>query len=156
MMNDFADRLDRLNELFPELATPVSRAGVQSWQRTKTQVESQEDNAERSESTDLVTPGEALEEQVDIKSLCLELLRDNQIEDVLDLVLQKQGVDLSMLDLVELIGKEAYILILKRDVLQLSKNSISYEQIASLWNELGRPALAGPTWNGRSVSVLDR
>ncbi len=160
MMNDFADRLDRLNQLFPDLATPVTLDGVSMWQETKKRADEkveagssgQPDAQVEIPQQELVQP--PVEEPIDLRKACLELLQNNGLEDVQDILSQERGIDLPMHELVDTIGKELYIAVLKRDVKQLSENAISYDQIANLWNELGRPALSGPTWSGRSISVL--
>jgi hypothetical protein len=140
-----ADRLEQLNESFPRLASKSTRESVNHW-RNRKQVMRDSLMQEEEEKA----PGEVL----DIKALATELLMVNGLEDVLDILLDEHGIDITMQQLVHEIGKTAYLSALRKDAGTLLSNAISYDQIATLWNDLGRPALGGPKWNARSVSIL--
>jgi len=138
-----AERLHALNEQYPDLASSASTDGVMHWRKRRVQhrLRKQEPAAEATSGPD-------------IKSVALGLLKRNGLEDVLDILLEKHSIDLSLPKLIQLIGKEAYIAALKRGAGQLLQNAISYEQIANLWNDLDRPALGSASWNSRTISVL--
>ena len=138
-----AERLHELNERYPLLASPASLSGVLSWRRRRVQHRLRRQ-----------VPPADLSDGPDARALALDLLQHNGLEDVLDTLLDRHGIDLSLPKLIHLVGKEAYIGALKREAAQLLANAISYEQIANLWNDLDRPALGGPSWSPRSVSVL--
>ncbi|MCW8906973.1 MAG: hypothetical protein OQL28_06970 [Sedimenticola sp.] len=140
-----ADRLEELNSQFTDLASDSTRQSVESWRNLKESVLF--DHTEASK-----TPAEG----PDIKAIAIDLL-ENQghgLEDVIDLLMSDHSVEIDIKGLAQLIGKEAYIAALRRDAADLLSNSISYNQIASLWNDLDRPAFGGENWTGRSVSIL--
>ncbi len=141
-----ADLLEGLNQKRPDLADKTSRQGVELWRNRK-----------------LVKPGKPLEDEVDSGSdsggvdlavLITELLTSNGIEDVLDILEAEHETSLTIEQMIDVAGKEPYIDALRRDAAELSDNQISYNQIASLWNDLGRPALGGINWNSRGISIL--
>jgi len=138
-----AERLHLLNEQYPELASSASIGGVMHWRKRRIQ-----HRLRKPEPAAEVSGGP------DIKAVALGLLKRNGLEDVLDILLEKHSIDLSLPKLIHLIGKEAYIASLKREAGQLLQNAISYEQIANLWNDLDRPALGSASWNSRTISVL--
>ncbi|MCB1760705.1 MAG: hypothetical protein KDI68_13095 [Gammaproteobacteria bacterium] len=140
-----ASQLERLNNQFPHLATTSTLQGVESWRGRRvvkpTPVEE--------------PPQKSASEPLDIRALAIGLVADHSLEDALDMLLEQHDIDLSMRELVHLIGRKSYSATLKRDLRELLKNAISYEQIANLWNDLERPALGNDTWNSRSISLLD-
>ncbi|MCB1829695.1 MAG: hypothetical protein H6964_14565 [Chromatiaceae bacterium] len=144
-MDACADRLDVLNGLFPELATPNTLAGVIQWRQRRLAMADQNflDNAKREPQAG-----------IDVRSVAVNLLRQNSLEDVLDLLAEQHSVALSLHELVQIIGKKEYLVVLRREFNELLKNAISFEQIATLWNDLERPAFGGPNWNSRSISML--
>ena len=144
-MDACADRLDVLNGLFPELATPNTLAGVIQWRQRRLAMADQNflDNAKREPQAG-----------IDVRSVAVNLLRQNSLEDVLDLLAEQHSVALSLQELVQIIGKKEYLVVLRREFNELLKNAISFEQIATLWNDLERPAFGGPNWNSRSISML--
>jgi len=141
-----ADLLEGLNQRRPDLADETSRQGVELWRNRK-----------------LVTPGKPFEDEVDrgsdsgdvdLAALITKLLATNGIEDALDILEAEHETSLTIEQMIEVAGKEPYIDALRRDAAELSENQISYNQIASLWNDLGRPAMGGIKWNSRGVSIL--
>jgi hypothetical protein len=53
-----------------------------------------------------------------------------------------------------MVGKQPYIGSLKKEVGFLHNNGISNEQIAELWNELGRPGPSGADWTKETVTLV--
>ncbi|HHH39097.1 MAG TPA: hypothetical protein ENK50_05935 [Sedimenticola sp.] len=141
-LNDCAVRLDELNTDYPHLATETSLSGVALWQAML-----------RAGPGELLR-GEPVDELGQTRELALGLMRHNGLEEVLEILLDEHRIDLSMDDLVLLIGTSAYVEALRSDGRKLVANAISYEQIATLWNDLERPALSGSRWNAKSVSSL--
>jgi len=140
-----ADLLEDLNTKRPELAGDTSRQGVELWRNRKI-VQAGKPFEEEEESSGTGDP--------DLAGLITELLKTNGIEDVLDILEAQHNTSLTIEQMIDVVGKEAYIEALRKDAGELSSNSISYNQIASLWNDLGRPALGGVNWNSRGVSIL--
>ena len=139
-----ATRLDELNMRFPNLATSVTREAVEHWrsrnQRTLTYEQRESDHAGYDE--------------VYVKGLAIGLLADHPLEDIVTILSSEHDIALTLPQLVDLIERENYLAALRRDVAVLTKNSVSYEQIAKLWTENGRPALGRTGWSAQSVSAL--
>ncbi len=142
-----ADRLEELNNEFADLSSETTRNSVEAWRNLKVRV-----HAERGEEKRTHTPSET----PDIREIAIDLLekQGHGLEDVIDLLASDYNHSLTIKELVELVGKEVYISALRKDAGDLVDNSISYNQIASLWNDLDRPALGGENWTGQSVSIL--
>lgn len=140
-----ADRLEELNNQFADLASDSTRKSVESWRNLKEAV-----------YFDYTESSKAPAEGPDIKAIAVDLL-ENQghgLEDVIDLLMSDHKVEIDIRGLAQLIGKQVYIAALRRDAADLLDNSISFNQIASLWNDLDRPAFGGENWTGRNVSIL--
>lgn len=140
-----ADLLEDLNSRRPELSGDTARQGVEQWRNRKIvqAADPLEDEEEKATSTD-----------PDLGALIVELLQTNGIEDVLDILEAEHDTSLTIEEMIDVGGKEAYIEALRKDAKELVGNSISYNQVSSLWNDLGRPALGGINWNSRGVSIL--
>jgi hypothetical protein len=136
-----ADRLEYLNNTFPKLATPTTKDGVEYWRQRRIQT-AEQDSADKAKTG------------IDLRSVAFDLLQQHSLEDVLDLLLEKHRVELSLPELVQLIGEQDYLVVLRREFNELLTNAISFEQIATLWNDLDRPALGGPVWTSESISTL--
>jgi len=140
-----AERLDELNRRFPDLATDTSRMGVEHWLRHKTKAGIH--NLAELDPKPKRSSGE-------LKELALRLLKIHDLEEVLDILLNEYQIDITLSQFIHLVGNHAYLVALRKDADGLLQNAISYEQIADLWNDMDRPALGGPSWNARSVSML--
>ena len=140
-----AERLEELNRRFPNLAGETSRRGVEHWRQRKIKARIHQPR-EPEPNSDLSAD--------QLKALATRLLQSNGLEDVLDILLEEHKIDLTLPQLIHLIGKQSYLNALRKDAGELLQNAISYDQIAGLWNDLDRPALGGPTWNARRVSML--
>ncbi|MCB1752225.1 MAG: hypothetical protein KDI74_10940 [Gammaproteobacteria bacterium] len=144
-MDACADRLEYLNQCFPGLASPTTLEGVVQWRQRRSQnpIQDSDENSQKTKQPD-----------IDIAAVAVGLLQQHSLEDVLELLLENHGVELSLPELIQLIGKQEYLGALKRDVSELLKNAVSFEQIATLWNDIDRPAFGGPVWTSRSISML--
>ncbi|MCW8847357.1 MAG: hypothetical protein OQK42_00285 [Sedimenticola sp.] len=140
-----ADRLDALNNRFSNLATDATRESVETWRKVKDKIV-----FDQTEEKKEPTAGP------DVKSIATELLekQGHGLEDVIDILMSDHNIELTIDNLVQTIGKQVYITALRKDAGDLLGNAISYSQIASLWNDLGRPAFGGDSWTARSVSIL--
>ncbi|MCP3671153.1 MAG: hypothetical protein GY814_12115 [Gammaproteobacteria bacterium] len=58
--------------------------------------------------------------------------------------------------LIKTVGKDAYIAAMRKEVIFLRENGVAFDQIANLWNELGRPGPGSGPWTESSVSLLGR
>jgi hypothetical protein len=140
-----ATRLDELNCTYPQLASDQSRDGVALWR---------ERTAAGAATATEMPLEEPADEMRQTRELALSLLKNNGLEDVLEILLNGHRIDLSLDDLILLVGTSVYVEALKTDARKLVVNAISYQQIASLWNDLDRPALSGSKWNAKSVSSM--
>jgi hypothetical protein len=144
-LDSCARRLDELNMRHPNLASGISKEGVEQWRQR--QIRILEQRKEKPDSQDQPAAP-------DTKRLAVGLLADHSLEDVLGILLSKHKIELTMPELVDVIGHENYVPALKKDLGFLTENAVSYEQAATLWRDLGRPALGGSEWNAQSVSAL--
>ena len=140
-----ADNLERLNMIFPNLATDDTKESVEEWKRNKDRVVFDQTEPAKPESS---------VETLDIKALSLDLLGENELEDVIEILSEVHKIDLTMVEFVDAIGSELYLDALRRDARSLIANSISYSQVANLWNDLERPCMGADRWESRGVSVL--
>jgi hypothetical protein len=140
-----ARRLDELNARYPNLASSVSKEGVEQWRQRQIRILDQ--TKEKPDSQDQPAAP-------DTKRLAVGLLADHGLEEVVGILLSQHQIEITMLELVDVIGHENYAPALRKDLGLLMENAVSYEQVAKLWRDLGRPALGGPEWNAQSVSAL--
>lgn len=140
-----ADRLEELNSQFANLASDSTRQSVETWRNLKESVIFDHNESRKASG-----------EGVAIKAIAIDLLerQGHGLEDVIDLLMSDHNIEIDIKSLAQTIGKQAYIAALRRDAADLLNNSISYNQIANLWNDLDRPAFGGENWTGRSVSIL--
>lgn len=147
-----AERLEDLHSKFPDLATHENLESVANWRQRKQQMKLQMGIAGKPKGKVEMAQGKP--ELAEVKALAASLLDENGLEECLDILLAEHRVDLTMPELIRLVGKRGYIEALRRDARMLLANAISYDQIASLWNDLERPAFSGPKWEARTVSQL--
>ena len=140
-----ATRLDEYNARFPNLASGVTREAVEHWRSRNQQIFNFQDGG----------PERAGYDEAYIKGLAVGLLADHGLEDVVKILLSEHEISLTLAELVGLIERENYLAALRKDVRLLTENAVSYEQIAKLWTESGRPALSLAGWSAQSVSALD-
>lgn len=141
-MSDCADQLDRLNQHFPNLVTSASLEGVECWRNC-------EINMQDSSKAD--RDGDGTEE---IREVAQQLVKTEDLEDVLEILKVKHGVELNLPQLVELIGKEPYLNVLRKEASLMVDKGLTYEEISIAWNDLGRPALGASKWEAKAISLL--
>lgn len=137
-----AERLDQLNKQYAHLATESTHESVESWKRVREHILLENAQARAAVATVKVQATELLEKA------------GHSLEEVIDILKVEQGVSVDIPGLVKAVGKAAYITALRREAVELQANSISFSQVARLWNDLNRPALGGESWTARTVSIL--
>lgn len=139
-----AERLDQLNKRYTHLATEATRESVKTWRVVREQVLAEQVD----ESSDQQAP--------ELKPLANELLekQGHTLDETIEILEAQHGITIDLVGLIQSIGKTAYIAALRREAVELQENAISFPQIASLWNDQGRPAIGGETWSARTVSIL--
>lgn len=145
-----ASQLEHLNDSYPQLATTATLQSVEQWRgrnEPSTLIEEPTEAATRAAETP--------SEPIDMREVAVKLVAEHSVEDALELLFEQHRIELTLPELVHLIGRKVYVTTLKRDLQELLKNAISYEQIANLWNDLERPAPGNGAWSSRSVSLLD-
>jgi len=144
-MDACADQLERLNKTYPELASDGTHEAVQKWRHRRGEIRLQVKEVQKGHGVEIVQ---------NLDQLCVELLEIHSLEDVSDILLEKHGIDMSVRKLITIVGKGAYIAAMRKEVGFLRQNGIGIEQIADLWNELGRPGPGSGPWTESSVSLL--
>lgn len=159
-LEEGTDRLDALNEKYSELATGKTTKAVKDMRNLLGAIEVTPLNqGEHVDNVTLVAPkagddkGGGLSPE-EIKSIAQGTLLHNGLDDTLDILDTKYKVSLSTEELVELVGPDAYKDALKREGEEYRANSISFDQIAQLWNDFGRPPLGEGNWTSISVSSV--
>ena len=141
-MGDCAEQLDHLNQHFPKLVSGPSLEGVDYWKGRVTNVQDHSKPARKGDNTE------------EIRKVAQRLVKTENLEDVLGILQEKHDVELNLTQLIELIGQESYLNVLRKEGTLILENAISYEQIATLWNDLNRPALGAPKWTAKAISML--
>jgi hypothetical protein len=142
-LDECADHLERLYKEYPQLSSEILHRAVDDWRNRKSELKIDYGQG---------NPGVQLGE--DLGKMAKELLHENSLEDVQEIMREEHGHDLSTQQLVRIIGHDTYVENLKQEVLFMQDNSISYNQIAKLWNDLERPALGDDSWDAEAVSRL--
>lgn len=142
--DEAVEHLRRLIPQFPHLVTPEVREAVENWGKFK-------------QSLGGIAIGKS-KRDINLHELltktALELLEAHQMDDVIEMLAQQFSIEMDYPRLIGLIGKTRYRTALRRESLELQKNSISFEQMAHLWNGMGKPAFGGNRWTAHSVSML--
>ncbi|MCB1800391.1 MAG: hypothetical protein KDI82_01765 [Gammaproteobacteria bacterium] len=133
------DHIDRFNEHFPHLSSRNTRDVVPLVRRRLKEIE-------------LHIPRPV--ELPDIGPEAAALLASAAPEDVLDMLAEKHGAQITLVQLVQLAGEAAYLGALVREGKEFENNRILPEQTAQLWNELGRPVPGGGLWSAKKVEMV--
>lgn len=138
------DRLDELNEKFPELATSSTQTAVEDARRLLGTIEM---------AAQKPKVGKLSKEEI-LAAAARELLQTCGLDDTIEILQSEHRTTLTPKQLVQLVGKHTYIATLRKEARDYQANSISFDQIAQLWNDFGRPPLGDAAWTGRTVSTL--
>ena len=133
------EAIDRFNENFPHLSSPDTRDVVPLVRQRLKNIQLK--LPKRVEGPDF--PGEAA-----------KLLESLSPEDVIDVLADKHGLELDLMQLVQMVGESAYIGALGREAVEFQLNRISTDQTAQLWNDARRPAPGGGLWTTQKVEGL--
>jgi hypothetical protein len=136
------DILDRFNQRRAELATTFTRDTAEEVRKRLSHVE-------------IIMP-QAPKKSADLEEIVRALLMTHTPEDVIDILQRDHGIEADIHGLIHLAGTEAYLQSLANEVDVFQQNRISFDQIASLWNEAKRPAPGKPFWDKRSVEDVFR
>jgi len=138
------DRLDDLNQRFPKLATSQTEQSVEDARRLLGTIEMA--------AQEIKERGPSKEEA--LAKAARELLLQCGLDDTLEIIQSEHRTTLSPKQLVHLVGNHSYIAALRKEAQDYRANAISFDQIAELWNDFGRPPLGDAAWTARTVSSL--
>ena len=142
--DDAVEHLRSLIQHLPHLVTPQVTAAVEHWDKFKRQ----------RGSIEFITPAQNVVDQAMLAKTAIELLEDHQMEDVMEMLAEQFSIDMDYPRLIGLIGQSRYRHALRHESRELQNNSISFEQMANLWNSLGKPAVGGDRWTAHVISML--
>jgi hypothetical protein len=153
-LTDSVDLLDGLNTRHPNLASTFTKETVVRLRRLLGTIEVvNKESHSGSVTLERAQPKEKGEES-ELANAARELLQEHSLDDALEILQKERQADLTLAGMVDLVGKEAYIGALQREIADYRANAISIDQIAELWNDFGRPPLGDAAWNSISVSAL--
>lgn len=136
--------LKRLKELYPDLVSPQVDAVMDNWDNHfQSGIDTREAAAELRQAED-----------ESLSLLASDLIASHQMEDVLQMLSEEFSIDVDYDRLIGLIGKERYTSALRSEFNEMVTNSISVEQIAELWNGMGKPVIGGQRWTAEIVSAI--
>lgn len=138
------DHLRYLLKQFPHLVTSEVKAAIEQWDKFK----------QSRGSLEIVKPTPKVLDQAMLTKIAIELLEEHQMEDVMEMLEEQFAIDMDYPRFIGLIGKTRYRHALRHESRELQKNSISFEQMANLWNSLGKPAMGGDRWTAHNISML--
>ena len=133
------EHIERFNDNFPHLSNHRTRDVVPLVKK-------------RLKNVELRIP--TRKEGPDIAGIALELLETMAPDDVLDALAEQHDTQLSVDQLIQLVGDQPYMKALQREAKEFEMNRISPDQTAQLWNEMGRPAPGGGLWSENKISEL--
>ncbi len=145
VLEECAEQLEHLNMTYPKLASEASHEGVQKWRKMKGEIHLVMQEAQKRQGVEYV---------VDSGRLAKDLLVSHSIEETLDLLLKDHGIEMDVKTMIKMVGKQAYLGSLRKEVTFLHANGISNEQISELWNELERPGPSGDPWCKETVTLV--
>jgi hypothetical protein len=142
--DDAVNHLRYLIQNLPHLVTPDVKAAIEQWDKLK----------QWRGSIEFVKSAQNVVDQAQLAKTAIELLEDHQMEDVMEMLAEQYYIDMDYPRLIGLIGQSRYRHALRHESRELQNNAISFDQMASLWNSLGKPALGGERWTAHSISLL--
>jgi hypothetical protein len=136
--------LKRLSDDYPHLVSPSVEEAIDNWEkRITSRMEAERAKAEIARA-----------EEEALARLAADLIQTHQMEDVLQMLSDEYSITIDYRRLIDLIGKERYIDALQREATLLKNNSISPEQMAELWNSMGKPALGDERWAADDITSI--
>ena len=142
--DDAVDHLRYLIKHFPNLVTPEVKAAVEHWDKFK----------QWRGSVEFYKPAKQVVDQALLAQTAIDLLQEYQMDDVMEMLAEKFSIEMDYHQFIGLVGKTRYRHALRNESKELQKNSISFEQMADLWNNMGKPAMGGDRWTAQIISML--
>ncbi|MEN8168571.1 MAG: hypothetical protein ABFR65_13990 [Pseudomonadota bacterium] len=136
--------LERLMHYYPHQVSSHVKSAVENW----------EDRTQSRGSIEMALVDLKMAEDEALSATAAELLESHQMEDVMEMLAEQFSMEVDYARLIALVGKGCYTSALRREVNELKMNSISFDQMANLWNSMGKPSLGGDRWTAQSISML--
>lgn len=141
-LNTGADILEQLNEKYPHLASDFTHEIVPlTRERMKNSV------------GDLKPPPK-VDDREDFTDFLKEKIQLVTAADLIDIVKNEKGVDITLEDLLYFVGEQEYMASLEREALDFVKNKISYKQMCEIWNEMHYPAPGKAHWTINDIAKM--
>ena len=142
--DEAVEHLQHLRDSYPELVSNHVKQAIENWDPSKF--------ARGSLEFVEAETNKPLEDA--LSAAAIDMIQVHQMEDVMEMLGQEFDMEVDYEMLIRLVGPERYTKALKREVTDLKLNKVSYEQMADLWNSMGKPAPGGGLWNARIASSL--
>jgi hypothetical protein len=142
--DEVAAQLQHLMQSFPHLVTENITIAVANWTKFK-----QWNNPRGVEQAQRQAGVDTL-----LAKSATALLEKHQIEDAMEILAERFSTPIDYPRFIALIGHAGYRSALRHEIKELQDNAISFQQMADLWNSLGKPTLGGNRWTAHSVSML--
>ena len=136
--------LQRLVSEYPHLASREVKAAIETWSNLK----------EKKGSLEITKPKEKAVQNELLSEEAVALMQEHQMEDVMEMLAEKFSIELDYVGFIGLIGNDRYRGALRHEAREMRKNAISFQQMADLWNSMGKPALGGDRWTAHSISTF--
>lgn len=137
-----AAAIERFNAMFPHLSSAETRDVVPLVRQRLKDVELRMP----SNPPDLPDPG----------PVATDLLATQTPERALQALREEHGMELDLLQLVQLVGERPYADALTREAEEYREKRVSPDQTARLWNDAGRPGPSGGLWTAHKIDMLLR
>ena len=156
-LEEGADLLDRLNEVYPDLADDFTQNSVEEFRRktiNRHTNQGQSTAVSTHKQTFTEEPANTDPAEQKLIETAQELLAIHSFDDVLDILQTEHDITLDLPQLANLIGNNAYTNALRREAHEFQSNAISLPQIVQLWKDFGRPPVGDTEWTESSVSMI--
>lgn len=139
-LNTGADLLEKLNEKYPQLASEFTHEVIPIVRQRITET-----------IADVRPPPKA---DVGLLEFLLDKLATEDPLEVVDMAKQEKGVEISLEDLVYLVGEKTYMDAMTKQASLYFDNKIAPDQIATLWNQAALPAPGKQHWIEADVKLM--
>ena len=137
--NAVTDVIDHFNTRFPHLSSSDTREVVPLVKQ-------------RLKDMTLRIPAEY--RRPDIGAVAAELLDSMSPEDTIEVLTERHGIRMDVMQLIQMAGEKSYVKALCREAAEYRLHRISADQTAQLWDALARPAPGGGLWTGKKVTAI--
>jgi hypothetical protein len=139
-LNTGAEILQRLNQKYPHLASEFTHEIVPIVRKRITEC-----------LGDIKPPPK---KDDDLVGYLLEKMSTDCPLDIIDSAQRDKGIELSLEDLVYLVGEKSYMQAMNRQAWEFYENKILPEQVADLWNQAHMPAPGKAHWTKRDIEKM--